>query len=257
MSARAPMWFGSLSKLLATEYPQLTKARDLCTLELLYRGSYATLQTFQPDYGAAGSDDAAGFIVQTSKLKHGIGRKGELSITCVRGPDGGDVPPPKPDVKFVRIDLPLEKNKYFATLTDPSNSEYDADYSAKILAAVESALKATTPKDRLAARMIFDPAVDPNGVGDALATELYQKKLRGEDSYIAFYPHATLTTYSTSCPTDLNAGGTTGNPTSLIPFPDGYQWLRMGDELTKSSQFWELTEQWIGALEIDSDLYDN
>lgn len=256
MSARAPKWFGSLSKLLAPEFPQLTKARDLWTLELVYSGSYETLKAFQPDYGAAGSGDAAGFIVQTSKLKHGRGRKGELSITCVRGPDGGEVPPPKPDVKMVRIDLPIEKNKYFASLTDPSSSEYDADFSAQMLAAVESALKATTPKDRLAARMIFDPAVDPNGVGDELTTELYRKKLRGEDSYISFYPHATLTTSSTACPAGLNKGGTIGDPSPLIPFPDGYVWLRLGDELTKSGQYWELVEQWIGAEDIDTDLYD-
>ena len=244
MSANV-IWSGSLTKYLDPSYPQIKCAYQKKTSVLVYRGPYAVLAAAQPVYGARSPAEAAGMMVTESELKKEPGRKGVLTVNCVLGMDTveWDVTPPrpKPDCKFIRIDRAVELNKKYAQLFQ------NMDQGDALLGQIQAALQASTPQERV------------NAVGkfknNALAYDLYFKKRKGEDQFMDFYPHATLIVYSPFPPTIISKGGFIQQPSSVIPVPTGYTWIRMGDELSKPNQWWETTYQWIGGVSIDRTLY--
>ena len=244
MSANV-IWSGSVQKFLDPNHPKIKCAYQKKTAVLIYRGPHSVLAAAQPAYGAASPAECPGMMVVDSELSKEPGRKGVLTVNCMIGMDTpeSDVrpPQPKPDCKFVRIDRAIELNKKYTQLFQ------NMDSGDALLGDIQSALQGSTPEERKRYVARFK--------NNALAYDLYLKKRKGDDQFIDFYPHATLIVYSPFPPTVLSKGGFIQQPSTRIPIPPGYAWLRMGDELSKPNQWWELTQQWIGAKAIDQTLY--
>ncbi len=241
MSTPVPIWRGSTEIQLDPGFPKINTAWWRNTATGVYRGPYATLRRIQPQWGALGTGDFAGFFVETSELIKEKGGKGVLTVNFTTD----DTPPPRPSCEFEKIDIPIEQNPRYADLFN------DADQGGKYMALIDDALRASTQADRAQALARIN-AVS----GDSVTLmEIYNKKRRGHDTYWMFAPVASIIESFVAPPLPMK-GGFEEMPDSRIPYSMGWKWLRMGDKLTRpSGRFWELQKLWQGCHVIDSDLY--
>ena len=249
--------------------PTVKKERFQWTMTLIATcSSYATLEDMQPEFGqTADSIDGApaaadGYIVTDSTLEPNRGGGGKLTATLFLGRAFSEFdapavpPPPKPSCKFVRIDLPIDQSDFFKQAMDMLNG-CGEPYSTQFMAA-EAAVRASTAEARTRSLAILADLSPGSGTGNGNALDYYNKLRRGQDKFIGNYCHASLITYFPNIDDffSLDEGGYAGTmPNSQIPFPDGMDWLRLGDEVDRGDKFYEQTEQWLGISKgVNDDL---
>lgn len=254
--------------------PRFRFGKDKHTCTRTFRcADYATLEAAVPEYDATMADVesafpncrtvspnmAAGFAVTDRDLQPEKGGKGTLTITFERAArqiagssedkssgDSGksseakssdDTPPAQSGCDWVEVARAVELNNHF---TEIVNDE-------KVLSMVEDALneRNRTKRNQLVADLTAE---------SALGLELYKKKLKGTTHYKDFAPVAELTTYSDDDP-GLGGAGFIDDPPAECGAPLSYFYLKSADKKHFDGTRWQRTQQWTGALEIDTDLY--
>ncbi len=106
----------------------------------------------------------------------------------------------------------------------------------------------------IAAQSSTDFATQSARITSSLGLELFDKRLRGNDSYLEPAPIARRTTFWIL----VNAQRTGVRQTPVFTrtgIPPGYQWLKTADRVLTRPGFLERIEEWTGAISWDNQLY--
>lgn len=205
-----------------------------------FTGQHAVALLAAPLKGAVGTGTAAGLRVTESRVRRMRGGIGQLVIVYETvgqpGQGGGVLPPDEVSIEANnRLERPLEKH--------PKYSALSAETIQQITDAVESGDKAK----RAEAKALF--ASNPRAV------ELFEKLVRKFTHYVIYPPTVKLTSHHWAPPATNGGGNRQVPPISPVTLPAGVDWLREGDALSYNGTHWVLVRTWIGAPDLDVDVY--
>ena len=209
------------------------KAASFTFIDLHYKGSIWSLSI----YGSS----ALNFVVDSATLEPERGGIAKVTVNYTLI-DGLTVPVDQFNLSPFEDNPPIEKNPYFASLTNADLQKAKASYEAA------SAAGQTSVNNIIA-----------TVTHSALITALVNKWLKGEQTYYLAAMKFQHTLHSYSQPTAV-LGGFRQTPTGSFSSaaPGSMSWLRLADELSWDNGVWKLTRTWLGATGTpgwDSDLY--
>ncbi len=235
------LWRGQVMLVEDKGSPQVTYAERV-TVRRRFTGPYELCLVSAPLRGAYGAGDMAGYRVSQSTVTHqgkGIGTL-EIEYEAVEPPSSqpeGTTPQPEFRVEMERIEVDLREHPRYAELTADERQcvQYALEYPR------------FSPEWSQAMMCLAD--------ANPLARELFEKLLRGQTHYFRWVPVITRVTYHWEITQPLSSGGYLETPPDPgFTLPSG-QYLRMADTVRWNGSMWELTEQWIGGPEWDTDIY--
>ena len=258
-------WFGTTLLFSSVESGTLVAGDRIRWTDVLY-GPTSLCYSSQPARGAFGTTNfagnlgmnRAGWVVNQSTVTNSRGGIGKLTIEWEAGGTSATAALPTGEVRLEPQELypRIEKNPFFAALL-PANVKiaYNAAYLVTQSGAVpgndefSSALNGAAPA-----------ITDPTQL--ALAKALYQKLLRGDETYYLAGWRYTSVIYSYSMP-DINIGGILQSPNGIgqVTINDSsIGWLRLADLVEPAGvngSMWKITRTWLGGPNghWDSDLY--
>lgn len=274
MNTKPTTWSGSR---LLVQQPELrvTETADSTTTTVSYSGPWNLCVSSKPARGQSFS----GFpgIVASTDLVRKPGGVGVLTITITAQNEETEIVPgiteTKWELKWLEVRKPLAshprytaKNAGYGTPAFGNAKSDDvwtetvdgqACSDIKVSAVMAEVEKSTL--DEAKARIAKGSDSDQR----ALVTDYLNKLGRSTEGYKAFTPTITKTTTSTSRPSATGAGFISGSAPSGCPLlgsiPDhaSYTWFKDADDVTATgkSGSYERTELWIGADDVDADLY--
>lgn len=235
-----PTWIGSIALVEDPSSPEWVYGEHI-TVTRTFTGPHATALAAAPLKGAFGTGDAVGLRVSESRVRRSRGGIGQLVIvyeTVGQPAAGAALPPSEINLEPQKIERSLKKHPRYVSLT--------LALKRKIDIWLESLEDDTSEKVKTA-----KAAVE----GNALALELY-KKLLDDFTHYALYPPAVKITSYHWTPQTASAGGFRQSPPiQPVDVPTGIDWLREGDGLTFNGTHWVLVRAWIGAPNLDTDIY--
>lgn len=237
MPAPTRTYYGTESLELQPGSPVISWGEKV-THVLVYRGQWAAVQAgLVPKY-TLGTGDQEDLWVVGCRATRGAGFSSlEISYETVPGadnPSGGTPPESQYAVEFDETKRKLEYHPAYDELTKEQKT------------AVRELLDATEPTARDRAKAVVNAS--------ALTTALYEKLLRGQDTYVLGLPTITVTAAYAGIPS-LSGGGYIDTPPGTIEFTGSWVWLRMPDQMQWDGSFWQVTSRWRGALDWDTDIY--
>ena len=239
-----PIWKGASTLLDAPNSPEYTFGESVAIVRTL-SGPHALCLSSAPMRGAIGTGLFAGYRVVESKVSRGPGAVGTLIIrfeTNGQPTQGAQLPPDETSMVLEKIERPLAKHSIYDSLSDDIVSEVNTMLSTS-----------RTDEAHKAARK----AIDESSVAiKTLALKLFSKMRRGFTHYPLYVPVFSVTLHYWGPPTGLHAGGVLQSPpTNILTLPAGLDWLREGDSTSYNGTHWQLTRRWIGAPDLDSEIY--
>lgn len=233
MASAVPIWKGSVGPTEQLGSPAWD-FQDRVTVTRRFRGTYAAVSAARPPNGAFGLGIYLGLRVTKSTLAP-VDRGGiwEMAFTMEGLPPTEPLPPDDAGITYTQQEFALEKHPRYSSLSDATREK------------VKSYLNAADPDQR---GKIYD------SIPVGLAQELAGKLLAGQTHFTLYPPVYRWVMHSYLPPAD-DAGGYIQNPFGPIGFPSGYEWLRQGDDLQWTGNFWQLTRSWQSAYDWDADIY--
>ncbi len=244
-----PTWRGSTAVQLQPTYPRFRRDARGATLTLVFRGPYATLQTYGPDIGDAITLGAFDYtpideIVWADSVEcqpDGAGDTGPGTLTVVYsnmpGSGGESL---IANLTTIEIDWTLTERPLI------THSRYST-----------GGTDALTDDDRRKIELWKNEPSEANYLALSTSAQNFVGKLRkGIESYLVATPIARKTTRGTVAPTNSNCG-TRSATAPVTGAPSGYQWLKTADRGIRQAPAsgWERVEEWQGAKEVDADIY--
>lgn len=234
------IWKGTTALVEQPSSPQW-QFGERVTCRRIYRGPYALCLSSAPLRGWLGTGEAFGLrVAQSSVQKVERGGIGELVIdyeTNGQPEQGGTLPPDEFTVKSADQEVALRKHpNYVDAISDEVYHE------------IRVALETTDPtkyEDAIVAIAVNPPA-----------DELYAKLQRDFTHYKGQSAILSVKSFYWDVPAGLTAGGFRQTPPfASIFFPAGLEWLRDADDYTWNGTHWEVDRKWLGAEELDHDIY--
>lgn len=202
------------------------------TCQRVFRGSTSVIKAMEPSIGASMFDLGDSSLLVTSTDIRSL-ESSEISELVVALSNNVDSEMLNPDlsgetieVEWSQIDKPLEQHPLFKDLT-------------------KEELK-------LISNVLNDKAQESE-IKNETALKLYEKKRRGQDSYLVFAPVVRRTTKQRSRPTSTSCGKISSPPVGVA----GYTFLKSADRASKNSAdgYWTRQEEWLGADSWDKEIY--
>jgi len=204
-----------------------------------FKGPYALALSSALARGTVGTGTDEGWVVARCVVAKEPRNIGVLTIVWEAGgvAAGAELPPLKFSCKPHRIPRPLKYNPRYAALT------------AAQLDAIDKALEADSVKGNQYYQSF---------VGVALALELFNKRKRGQESYMLYGLEYSYTTATWTLPA-LTLGGFIDTPDGPMAgaLPAGASWLRLADDFQFTGSYYETVRSWIGSPsgDWDADIY--
>lgn len=211
-----------------------------------YRGQYAVCLAAAPGRGVFGSGIVAGLRVLESRVTR---ERGALGLLVIRyGPIPGQVygsqplPPTEEELQRNQLDFAIASHQMFVAL------------DARTWSNINTLVTAATDDPR------YDGAFEELATlpidQKILAENAYRKLNRGITVYQQYPPIFKRTSYYWDDPSPLSGGGFLQTPIpQIITIPTGFNWLRQADELSHNGTNYVLREAWLGAQDVEADLY--
>lgn len=232
------IWLGSRRLAEQADSPAWQFSPEKTTCTRIYRAPYDVALSQRPTLSATMPDLDASLAIEGVQLTKKAGGIGEMIVTLgtipFAGFPGSGQPEPVYEIEWTQIQKRIEQHPKFS------------DIDRALLAKIEDALseRDDAKRDALLAEI----------AADEKAILLYEKKLKGVDSYLIFAPVARRTSYTRLKP-NTGGCGQVGAPPGAIGAPSGYEWLKTADRCIKQGRWWERVEEWTGAEDVDDDLY--
>lgn len=236
---------GTVTVRLSWESGSKTNA-DINNMELVYTGKYAALLAIMPAKGAVaaeGNDIPDGYKVETANLRPRKGLLGTLTINLVEidTSSSGDLPAgalkSTIEIDMAQLDKPiLTKSAYsgYAPMIEMWKSE---------------------PNAGLRSEYKYHDAADEEQVLTGEALTVATLMLKGVESYIAFNPVITRNSTYKTRPTPADYGKICTPP---VTAPGTWVYLKTADRIIQQTDGkYQRTEQWTGADEWSTDLYES
>lgn len=235
--ARQPKWRGAVGMRESPNSPKYEHTQDGERWTKIYTGPYSLLIGNKP-LRLQGFQGVPG-KVDTVLVEKMPGGNGLMTVTLKPNPlpdqDSKDTEKPTLEVEWMELQKRAETHPIYAT--DGSKALTDSDLQAIDL------WKNSTAGDR-ASKFT---ALSDN------AKNLAAKILKGEDSYIVFYPIIRRTTPRSDGPSATSAGKINEPPITV----NGFEFLKTADRHIRRGTCWSQVEEWTGAEKIDTDFYKN
>lgn len=243
--AQSVQWKGSTALTRQANAP-MWKFGDTITATDIYEGPIATVLAGAPRKGAIGTGEFAGLLVDEATVEPRKGQIGRLTIVY-RGilADETQVPPNEPDLQMVEEDFDLARHPRYA------------DLPRATIEAVEAWLALKGSDSAADYFWLIDDASEPDGSGTGSAArtiEYMEKRERGVEKFRIFVPRILEVSYYIEEPT-CDPGGYPEEPVASVTAPLGWDWLRLGDQLSWTGTYWKLTQAWQGAPDWDPQIY--
>lgn len=132
------------------------------------------------------------------------------------------------EIEWTQLDKPLAQAPFFKNL-----SPEDIQLAEDVISGKQSKAALNDKSDKL--------------------TTYYEKRMRGQQTYLVFAPVVRRTMQTSSRPTTGSCGKIDSPPVGI----GGFQFIKTTDRASKSThnRYWERTEEWLGADSWDNDLY--
>lgn len=267
------LWIGD-SRLQLQPELRITESADSTTTTFSYSGPYELCVSSKPNRGQS----VAGFpgVVASTELLRKPGGVGLLTITVVAQNADSDLASAiletKWQLRWMEARKPLASHPRYTALNKGYGSaafgtakssdlwidagNVSACREITVAYIMEECAKATMDE----ANAIIAKGTDINQV--ALVRDYLGKLARSTEGYKLFYPVLTKTTTSSIRPAGTGAGFILASAPSSpllgsVPNHADYKWFKDADDVTSTgrSGSYERSEVWIGADDIDSDLY--
>ncbi len=213
---------------------------EVVTMTRTYNGSAALCLSSAPMRGAAGTGVASGYKVEESKVTQERGGMAKLVIKYVTDgepPQGGQLPADEVGLDRDKVERALQEHPNYSGLSEELNTA--------IKTLLETAEDHSSHAD---AKALVE--------ADATANELYLKLRKGFTHYVIYPPVYHETEYSWDPPTGLSVGGVRETPPAgALTLPTGVDWLREGDKVSFNGTHWQVQRSWLGAPDLDADIY--
>lgn len=235
MGKQYPKWRGTQGMNEAPTSPKYEHTQDGKRWTKIYTGPYTVLignapQRLQAFQGVPG-------LVDTVLVERTPGANGQLTVTLKPNPlpdqDSKDADKPTLEVEWMELQKRIETHPRYAAAGAKELTSDD-------LQAIDL-WKNSTAGDR---------ASKYGSLSDN-AKDLVAKILKGQDSYVVFYPLIRRTTPRSSAPSGTNAGKISNPPIDVA----GFHFLKTADRYIRRGTSWSQVEEWTGAESIDTDLY--
>jgi len=213
---------------------------------LVYKGTLAALTVVIPARGDTVTGET-GYIVETAVLSPANGDLAELTVNMVLlGTDETELVFPevvsdKYDIDWMRIEKPIETSTFLGDSADQAAAAIVLDLWTN-----------TEPKLRAQYIYVDEDDVQSSLVGNTL--EIAKKIMKGVTSYLEFVPVVQRVRIYQGRPITGGCGLIEDPPANAIT---GYVFLKTADRLNDQEEGVSVrTEEWTGAIEWDTDLYD-
>ena len=239
----AVLWKGSIALIEQPNSPEHTQGESITVIRT-WKGPHSTCVASAPYRGALGTGLSAGYRVAESRVARERGGIGMLSVKYeAHGqPPGATLPPTVEGLTYEPTERALRYHPIFAALT-----KEDWGYVTTI---IETADDNPSHADALL-RIAALP-----GAREQLAYKAIGKLQRGQSHYQISQTVYSRTTHYWTAPTGISAGNVRQVPTAPgVNLPQGVDWLRLGDEVNFNGTTWERRERFLGAPELDPEIY--
>lgn len=238
---QVPIWRGNLQLQEQPNSPQWTFGEKIVAMRT-FKGPFATCLTSMPTRGTKGTGAFAGMRVEESSLTKERGEIGLLQVKYAGAgsSQGQPLPPDEVSLQPEKIEKALKKHPRYKTVTESLNVD--------VRTLLETAQD--NPSHFPALERVIASTPEAN-----LAYELYKKLQQGFTHFPYYGPVLKQTEYYWDTPTSISPGGFRQSPIMegiLLPAVD---WLREADSLSWNGTHFQLTRAWIGAPDLDTDLF--
>lgn len=231
-------WKGSVALVEDPSSPEWSYGASI-TVTRVFMGPYAVAKAAAPLKGALGTGDAAGLRVSESRVKHLRGGIGQLTIiyeTSGQPAQGATLPADEISIeRNNRLERALYLHPRYETLT------------RETIQAIRDAVESGDEARRKAAEDKFKT--------QPLAVELLGKLARGFTHYVIYPPSVKITSYHWQPPAPSGGGFRQAPPNIAVTLPTELDWLREGDALSYNGTHWVWVRAWIGAPDLDPEIY--
>ena len=253
-------WRGTLELAEMPDSPEWDFSGEAIVCTRKFEGDHAKCLSDKPARGTI-QEGFDGYPVDRTNVKKLPGGKGLLTVSA----RGAPAEPAEQDTAETKYELDWTESQR-PLITNPC---FLADGALEIDANGMPAVRLwedCPDADIKAAKRYYEdnqkrtPAggialVDVSDGADAYA----QKILNGTDSWVLYSPVARKTSTSVKKLEEEASAGRIQTPEGFgASLPSGFQWLKTSDRYSRTGKHgkWERTEEWTGALTIDTDLYD-
>lgn len=207
----------------------------------VFRGSMDILHAMRPNVGSTMAGTLGDFLVVSVDIRPtATSEVGEMVVNLDNYSDenelnssnsnniGSSQKEATIEIEWSQIDKPLAQSPFFKSL-----SADDVKIVEDVISGKQSADVLKDKSDKLNA--------------------YYEKRLRGQSTYLVFSPVVRRTMQTSSQPSTGSCGKISSPPVGIA----GFQFIKTADRASKSksSRYWERTEEWLGADSWDTDLY--
>ena len=212
----------------------------------VFRGAMSILQAMRPSVGSSMDGTYGNFhVVSVDIYPTSTSEVGEMVVNLDNYTDEEELKQGENDsgnnsyvgssqkeetieIEWSQIDKPLAQAPIFQNLKPEE------------IQLVEDIVSGKQSKDAIA------------NMSDKLAS-YYEKRMRGQSTYLVFAPVVRRTMQSSTRPSTGSCGKIDSPPVGI----GGFQFIKTADRASKSksSKYWERSEEWLGADSWDQDLY--
>ena len=203
----------------------------------VFRGGMDILQAMRPSVGGRMADVSPDFLVVSIDIyPTSTSEIGEMVVNLDNFSDESELNwvnnnAPKEEtieIEWSQLDKPLAQAPVFKNL-----SPEDIKLAEDILSGKQTTDALEGKSDRL---LLY-----------------YEKRAKGQQTYLVFAPVVRRTSQSTSRPSAGACGKINSPPVGV----NGYQFIKTACRISKSksNKYWERSEEWLGADSWDTDLY--
>lgn len=262
MALNAPRWQGTANWQEDVGSPKFETSIFSVKMTRSFTGPIDSCYKYAPAPGW-GAPGAAGFIVDApvtiTPLEGGAGRLTYTATTPAQGTTD-DQSPPLLEIDWTQLQKRLEDHPIYSSDTSSSSSGSNPNAGKYALTSADrGAIKAwqgiadTYPTYYAQFQYPSTPGTTPNQTLSSNAQNLAKKLMRGEESYVLYYPVSRATTYSKKRPVSGGCGAPASPPNSIKLA--GYIYLKTADRLSYNGKVWTRVQEWTGVDAIDPDLY--
>lgn len=269
------VWTGSQTLQLQPDIRD-TESADSRTTVLSYRGPYSECKKLRPMRGQQ-IVGVNGYVATTEITRHAAGL-GTLTVTVVAqySQGEGEAVPAEMEITYELkwqecTKALIEHPRYSAKNAGYGSAAFGDAVTADTLSSADSVLACSgisvgqfilSFENESAQKAEEEILKCNNNDQKSLMRDYMKKRARNQDGYKVFIPVLSKVTTTTTRPSATGAGMIVPAPTThplynSIGDATGRTWFKDADDVTATGRFmtYQRTEVWIGADEVDTDLY--